>query len=690
MADITRTAAVTLTNQMLRKYKKAINICQEDKSVLTPEATKIVNDYESNGIDGIITRVLADESYFGNYDNDELYAFFSSCRKLLSKCKLNLGQDIILVTGVTDTGNLSILSDVYKCTGSQNIKAGEKVCYNVMQGEKELDSPLSRMRYAVEWQLEKIETPGAQLSDDSVETALFADSFENTTILFNQFDRSFTISEPGKYKVTANIYEKDFWGRPPELVDIVSYEQVVEPNDLDLSNIKDEETFWNTLWGALQGEFNENPTGKQILIDMGLNFIPGVGQLCDARDITACLEKLVIEGRVNEVMIWVTLLLTAIGCIPYAGDVVKAGCKAVIKGADDAVLLVLRKLDAEDVYKGFKFFKGKFLSSIDEAILLVDKWIRKAGNSKYGAKINDVLSSAEKKLDEATDFVKKKIDDFEERIFGKTSSSKKIGLGDDVANANKGKILISRDNPIVQQIEKETSSDVLKELAAKNNIKTKMASKIKEVGWTEEIFAEKIVKPISTLTDEELLNIKKVNEVITNPTNDTLMSKVISEKAYLEYISNGERSSTVFGCVTKAADVAEYKTYEEFYEQLGLHYEGTPYKSADKMYIIRYISPNTEKNVCRNFGGTTVDEKKRIMNLYGLDDEHAFVQKDPFVGNGATKTPSNEYGSIEFNAFKPCKIEDGAAIYELGRTAENPKLVAVRHKNQWYTLGEKK
>ena len=65
-------------------------------------------------------------------------------------------------------------------------------------------------------------------------------------------------------------------------------------------------------------------------------------------------------------------------------------------------------------------------------------------------------------------------------------------------------------------------------------------------------------------------------------------------------------------------------------------------------------------------------------------------QDDPFVGNGITKTPSNKYGSIEYNAFKPCTIEDGAAIYELGRNAEEMKLVSVRYKNNWYKLEELK
>ena len=185
------------------------------------------------------------------------------------------------------------------------------------------------------------------------------------------------------------------------------------------AEIKDEKTFWNTLWGALQGEFNEAPTGTQILIDMGINFIPGVGQVCDARDIAACLKKLVIEKRVDEIMIWVTLLLTAIGCVPYAGDVIKAGCKAILKGADDVVLKILRKLDADDVQKAVKILKTKFTSSIDEAIATVYKWLEHAGNSKYGSKIADVLKSANENLNKAVDFVKKQIDEFEKRIFGK-------------------------------------------------------------------------------------------------------------------------------------------------------------------------------------------------------------------------------------------------------------------------------
>lgn len=181
----------------------------------------------------------------------------------------------------------------------------------------------------------------------------------------------------------------------------------------------DKKGILGTLWGALQGEFNEDPSGSEILIDMGLNFIPFVGQACDARDIAACLKKLVIEKRANEAAIWVTLLLTAIGCVPYAGDVVKAGCKAILKGADDIFLTVLKKIDAEDAYGAFVKFRLKFASGIDKAIEMVCKWIEEARKSKYGSKVDSVLASAGENLRKAEAFVTEQIGEFGERVFKK-------------------------------------------------------------------------------------------------------------------------------------------------------------------------------------------------------------------------------------------------------------------------------
>ena len=184
---------------------------------------------------------------------------------------------------------------------------------------------------------------------------------------------------------------------------------------------KPKKNILETVWGALQGEFNENPTGKEIFIDMCINFIPIVGQACDIRDIAACLDKLVLQNRVNEVMVWVTLVLTAIGIVPGAGDVIKAGCKALLKGSDDIILTILKKLDADDVYAAFKIFKNRFASSIDDVTAMVYKWIERA-RKKYGKKIDGVLLVAREKIAQAIEAIKKKIDDFEKKILGNKNS----------------------------------------------------------------------------------------------------------------------------------------------------------------------------------------------------------------------------------------------------------------------------
>ena len=67
---------------------------------------------------------------------------------------------------------------------------------------------------------------------------------------------------------------------------------------------------------------------------------------------------------------------------------------------------------------------------------MVNKWIKEAGNSKYGSKINEVLTGANGNLRKAADFVNNKIDEFEDKVFGKekkntiveTSGKKETGI----------------------------------------------------------------------------------------------------------------------------------------------------------------------------------------------------------------------------------------------------------------------
>ena len=116
---------------------------------------------------------------------------------------------------------------------------------------------------------------------------------------------------------------------------------------------------------------------------------------------------------------------------------IKAGCKAILKGADDVVLTVLRKLDADDVQRAFKMLKTKFTSSIDDVIEMVNKWIKEAGNSKYGSKINEILTGANENLRKASDFVTNKIDEFGEKVFGNGNKNINIETSGKKGNWNK-------------------------------------------------------------------------------------------------------------------------------------------------------------------------------------------------------------------------------------------------------------
>lgn len=182
---------------------------------------------------------------------------------------------------------------------------------------------------------------------------------------------------------------------------------------------EDKESFWESFWGALQGEFNEDPSGASILIDMGLNFIPFVGQVLDARDILACLDKLIRQKRTHEIMIWVTLVLTAIGCVPYAGDVIKAIGKAIVKGADDIIITLLKKLDAEDVYKAFIKFYNKLNESLEEAIKIINQWLLEAEKRYNETDLSELIRNANEYINKAIEFIQTKIDEFAQKMFGK-------------------------------------------------------------------------------------------------------------------------------------------------------------------------------------------------------------------------------------------------------------------------------
>ena len=714
MAAITRRMAINNAHTILKNYKKKINDANQYKEYLPLAGQQIIERYKNNSDNykTLLDEATDSKSFFIGMEDETLISYVNTCDRLNNIFDLNVSESK-KINGFVDE-NFVVRSAEEVITGIRTVEIGRKVEYKLGTADKLQEDMKFFDRYYIEWEVEDIDNNFSK-EHNVVEAATenIIDFFDNS--FSNRYDRTFYAVKEGRYIIKAKIHDLKIGN----VIDTIEFEQIVETGDKTIMSMDLQQKILRALqltnWKvdldfAALSQALFVATGVIVAIaaiatvapelaaaivavmtigmgiDAAINIIKGIVQLSEAlqlidkarseRALQVGGEK-IKEGILNIGVGIIEVLLKKLTMKNLANARVQVLKNVTPKTAALPQTALSGSADTLGVAAKSTATVPAVTSSTNEVTVVLNK---SAVQAMENVAQMSVLQSEKVALQEMIST--EKLPGIDSVLQGENERNQLIQK----TIKNETSYTIPRDNPIVKQIEQETASEVLRELASKNNIRKQMASKIKEVGWTEEIFAEKVVKPISTLTDEELQKIKKVNDVISNPTNDTWMSKVISEDAYKEYISNGKRSDTVFGCVTKAEDVANYKTYKEYYEQLGLHYEGGPFKTADKMYIIRYMSSDTEKNVCRNFGGTTVDEKKRIMNLYGLDDEHAFVQKDPFVGNGVTKTPSNEYGSIEFNAFEPCEIENGAAIYELGRNTENPKLVAVRRRNKWYTV----
>lgn len=104
------------------------------------------------------------------------------------------------------------------------------------------------------------------------------------------------------------------------------------------------------ILGALMGEFNPNPSLAEIALDLGLNFIPGVDQVADTRDLAAHLYYMLFQGELSKLERWIGLGFTLIGFVPIIGSTLKSLNKVLTKGAKEAlqsadeILAVINKL----------------------------------------------------------------------------------------------------------------------------------------------------------------------------------------------------------------------------------------------------------------------------------------------------------------------------------------------------------
>jgi len=83
----------------------------------------------------------------------------------------------------------------------------------------------------------------------------------------------------------------------------------------------------DTLVGAIQGEFNPEPTVDEIGVDLLLSLIPGLDQVADARDLVAHLYYMIAQREYISTGRWVGLGFTLIGIVPVFGSLLKSASK---------------------------------------------------------------------------------------------------------------------------------------------------------------------------------------------------------------------------------------------------------------------------------------------------------------------------------------------------------------------------
>jgi hypothetical protein len=129
------------------------------------------------------------------------------------------------------------------------------------------------------------------------------------------------------------------------------------------------------FWQAIQGDFNEERSTGQLVIDAAISMIPLVDQVCDVRDLMANCNKL--RKDIKDTWAWVALALTLIGLFPTLGSLVKGvlkiffgfvrrmGGEATLKAVELAMTWVITFLRRRDVQKYLHLHK------VDE----VFKWL---------------------------------------------------------------------------------------------------------------------------------------------------------------------------------------------------------------------------------------------------------------------------------------------------------------------------
>lgn len=150
------------------------------------------------------------------------------------------------------------------------------------------------------------------------------------------------------------------------------------------------------LWGLIQGNFNEQQTTSQLIVDAVIGMIPVVGDVTAVRDITASIIKMVEQpSKRSDWTEWAQLVIGCFALIPVAGG--------VIKGVGKLLLRV-----GKNVAKHKEIFEGiiKLINRFGHGDAVA--WFKKLNLNDYTAQIRGKLNGVLDRIDAVIVGVQKK------------------------------------------------------------------------------------------------------------------------------------------------------------------------------------------------------------------------------------------------------------------------------------------
>ncbi|MEG4337391.1 S8 family serine peptidase [Microcoleus sp. D3_18_C2] len=149
----------------------------------------------------------------------------------------------------------------------------------------------------------------------------------------------------------------------------------------------------NFVIGALMGEFNNDPSIWQVLLDSAIGMIPIAGEIGDVRDLIAYTKKFIDNpSEMQDAWNWVGVVGSLVGLVPVAGGAIK-GVTKVARNADfvtemrklgptivDAVVDFAKRTDWDSLATKSKNFYLKILDTIEGLLRKLNDGIRSFDN----------------------------------------------------------------------------------------------------------------------------------------------------------------------------------------------------------------------------------------------------------------------------------------------------------------------